>query len=92
MSDELKGIRIVSDGTVCGTKVFSADGEDLTAKMHIRGIEWKHNAGGIPVAVITSSLAKIEGTCDARREEGLVDTSIHGQEYRSYERPEDVSA
>jgi hypothetical protein len=87
---ELKGLRIVSDGTVVGTRVYSKDGEDLTAKLYIRSIEWKHNAGGVPTCHITSMLTEIEYTGDAKYDERWLDTSTHGSEYRQYHEIEEI--
>lgn len=57
---ELKGIRIVSDGSVMGTRVFDADGKDVTGSLYIRSIKWTHNAGGVPTAELSCLLSEIE--------------------------------
>lgn len=61
-SSMFRGIRIVSDGTVMGTRVYSEDGEDLTGILRIRRIEWQHQAGGIPTATLECIVSKIVAT------------------------------
>lgn len=53
MADFFKdGIKIVSDGTFQGTKLFHpVTGEELT-KLKVRSVTWKHEAGCIPRASI----------------------------------------
>lgn len=89
---KLKGLKIVSDGTVEGTRVYSADGEDLTKKLKIRGIRWSHNTGGIPTAELTCSLSAIEAdNVDGELDENIVvDVSHLGQKTREYARKEDL--
>lgn len=88
---ELKGIKIVSDGTVMGTRVFDADGKDVTRSLYIRSIKWTHKACGVPVAELTCLLSEIEasdvdGTLDERWiNPDEVDISSHGNEYKEYD-------
>lgn len=79
---EIKGIKIVSAGTVMGTRVYTTDGEDLTNKLHIRGIKWSHNAGGIPMATLDCTLAAIDGIV---AEEGVVEVTDFSSEFHEYE-------
>lgn len=87
---ELKGLTIKSDGTILGTRVYGNDGEDLTSKLWIRGIQWQHRSGGIPHAVLTCSLAAIESIgVDAKlTEENIREISTLESEYREYEKVE----
>lgn len=90
---ELKGIKITSDGTVLGTRVFDADGKDVTRSLYIRSIKWTHRAGGIPVAELSCLLSELEvfpvdATIDERwipRPEDEVNVSSHGNEYEEYD-------
>lgn len=89
---ELKGLTIKSDGTVNGTRVYDSDGEDLTQKLWIRGIQWQHKAGGIPHAVLTCSLAAIEssGVDATLTEENIREISTLESEYRDYEKVAEI--
>ncbi len=57
-----KGIKIISDGTVMGTRVFTEDGEDVTRKLQIKQVEWRHSVSEAPEARLTCVLAAIEAT------------------------------
>ncbi len=59
-----KGIKIVSDGTVMGTRVFTEDGDDVTEKLRIKRVEWRHEAGAVPEAVLTCVLAQVEASVE----------------------------
>lgn len=84
---ELKGIKIVSDGTVMGTHVLDSEGKDITRTLYIRGIKWTHNAGGIPIAELTCLLSEIEASnVDGHLDERwIVDISTHASEYSEYD-------
>lgn len=83
---KLKGIKIVSDGTVTGTRVFDSEGRNVTGSMHIRSIRWSHNARGIPTAQLTCLLSEIEATVDeAEYDSRWVDVSTHGKDTAEYD-------
>lgn len=48
----MKGIRVVSDGTPLGTKVYDEDGADLTKRLRIRSISWRQVAFEGPVVML----------------------------------------
>lgn len=79
-----EGIRLVSDGTVAGTRVYTKDGEDITKKLHIRGIRWQHNAGGIPSATLDCTLAAIEADIPPEDIEIVREVTDLSDEYREY--------
>ena len=83
---EYKGIKIVSDGTVMGTRVFSNEGEDITAKLAIRAIAWVHRVNGIPEAHLTCNLAEISADgINARYDSDLIDVSTLAHDTHEYQ-------
>lgn len=61
MKNELK---IVSDGHPNNTRVFDADGQDVTVALRIREIVWRHRVGEAPRIEIISELTAAELTGD----------------------------
>ncbi len=56
----LKGIRIVTDGSIFGgTKVYDAEGVEMT-NLVIQKVEFRHKAGEIPTAQLTCLCAEID--------------------------------
>lgn len=56
---QAKRIRIVSDGTPRGTKVFDADGEPFDMST-ITAVEWSIDADGAAIARLTFCGAEID--------------------------------
>lgn len=47
--EDFKGMRIVSDGTITGTKFYSPNGEEVAwLRRQVSSVAWKHKAGDIP--------------------------------------------
>lgn len=82
---DLKGIRIVSDGTVTGTRIYGADGEDVTAKLKVRKISWSHKAGDVPIATLDCTLAAIETALKGEDVQTLIETTDLSKFVREYE-------
>ena len=53
-------LKITSDGTAAGTRIETADGEDITS--HVRMLRWTLESGRNPVVEIT--LARIDADLD----------------------------
>ncbi len=83
-----KGLTIISDGTVMGTKVFDNEGKDVTSSLSIRGVQFQHRAGGIPQAVLTCSVAAIEASNldGVLVEDDIREITTLDKEYREYEK------
>lgn len=61
---KIKGIRIVSDGTPYGTKIYDAEGIDITAKLQIKRIQWTHEVMHGPTVTFTCQLAELDAVVD----------------------------
>lgn len=55
-------IRITSNGTRMGTRVFDAETGELIK--HATGIEFRHDAGGLPVVVLTLTYIGVAAEVD----------------------------
>lgn len=86
----MSGLKIVSDGSVMGTRVYDADGNDVTRSMCISGIQWQHQTGDIPRAVLTCVLAEIESSNTEAEliKEGTREITTLDDEYRRFEKVE----
>lgn len=56
-------IKIVADGDVFGTKVYSPDGADITDTVH--AVRFSHEAGEIPRAYVEFELVQFDGKAGA---------------------------
>lgn len=56
----IKRLKIVSDGNASITRVYDADGNDVTEALQIREIVWRHRAGEFPRIEIISELTAAE--------------------------------
>jgi hypothetical protein len=63
--DATKRVRIVSDGTPLGTKVFNADGTPMDMG-RVTKVEWSIEADGIGVARVTLRDVEIDTVAQAR--------------------------
>jgi len=52
-------VKIVSDGTSTGTRIFNEDGERLK---NVTAVEWRIEVGGIPEAIVTFRNVSVELT------------------------------
>lgn len=61
--DELTkgGIRIVSDGSITGTKLYSPSGKELKGA-RVRSVTWAHKAGEIPRVAVEFLMPEMEVT------------------------------
>ncbi len=85
---KLTGIKIVSDGSVAGTRVYDATGKDVTAGMCIRGLQFQHCAGEAPYAVLTCavSVIKVENIDGELTDEDIREITTLDSEARVYEK------
>jgi hypothetical protein len=61
---DIKGVRIVSDGTMHGTRVYDREGRDITGELGVRKIEWAHGVGEIPIAKLECTLSSLEASIE----------------------------
>lgn len=65
-------VRIVSDGTAVGTRLFDPDGKDITK--YCTSIEWRIDAGGHRMATATVTFARVEIEAEGTvKEDGRAD-------------------
>lgn len=85
-----KGIQIISDGSPGGTKVLSADGEDLTRKLEIRSIDFHQKAGELPTATLVC-FASIKASIQSEDlTEEILEFSKIDQEFKKYRKVPDA--
>lgn len=53
-------LKVVSDGSPNGTRVFDSNGIDVTESMRIVEVVWCHRAGEVPRVEITSEMSSVE--------------------------------
>jgi hypothetical protein len=68
-----KRIRIVSTGGVKGTRIFDDQGRDISHL--ISRVEWQHQCGGAPTAVLHFICAEFEGELEAADVTSMADTA-----------------
>lgn len=57
-----KGIRIVGDGSLGGTRIYNADGKDITSLLQVSKVTITHEAGDVPTAILECLMPIIDVT------------------------------
>lgn len=57
-------IKIVADGDVFGTRVYSADGADISCM--VRDVRFSQEAGDLPRAEVSLAVVQFEGEAEAQ--------------------------
>ncbi len=55
----IQGLRVQLGVTLSDTRVFTAEGDEITAQLALKKIEIKHEVGSLPVAVLVCLVGQL---------------------------------